>query len=263
MIMSRDYDNKFSEGFEEIFSSLMKSSPTESEDSDLAALKAKQAQEKRLLSLVVRYIQNTGECNYLPLVNLLRDWFEVDNSLAGLLTQHQIEDVKQRLDYGITTIEAAIELITISLQELKSCLEHPESISSREQGISEQFQDSLHNINYQVADIIEQAKKYLHLEINAKENTQNQQDLKEKIHDIRYFCAYLNEYLQVEMIKQDYSLTRQEPHYFQQIYEYQNLLLTEAGSLKDSIELELEERRTGGIFASKESVDSNSEDEEN
>jgi hypothetical protein len=65
------------------------------------------------------------------------------------------------------------------------------------------------------------------------------------------------------MIKQDYSLTRQEPHYFQQIYEYQNLLLTEAGSLKDSIELELEERRTGGIFASKDSVDSNSEDEEN
>ncbi|MFP4133788.1 MAG: hypothetical protein ACLFTJ_06495 [Halothece sp.] len=259
--MSRDSDNKFSEDFEELFSSLMKSLPTESEDSNLAELKAKQAKEKRLLRLVVQFIQKTGECNYPPLVDRLRDWFEVENSSAGLLTQHQIQDLEQRLDYAITTIEAAIQLINVSLQELKNCLKHPESVSSREQGISEQFQDSLHNINYQVADIIEQAKKYLCSEMNSKENTQSNQEEKESIHDLRYFCAYLNEYLQVEKIKQDYSLTRQEPPYLQRIDDYQNSLLTEAEALKESIKSELEERRTGGNFASKESVDSQSEDE--
>lgn len=224
----------------------------------LAQLRAKQAEEKRLLALYIQHIQKTGESNYPVLVSLIQDCFEVEQSSQGLLTQAQIQQLSKRLDEDINCIESAINNIYWNLEELKVCLENKKNISSREQGISEQLQEYLSQLNDGSKDIIQLFNKYINVDIYSKkdqsEEAKKAQIWKECCEDIRYFCEFLNKHLQVEMIKQDYAYSQKEPIYFKRIYDYQELLLETARSLKLEISYTLEGKQTGGNFASKSSL---------
>ena len=226
-------------------------------DNDLEQLQAKQAEEKRLLSLYIQHIKKTGESNYPALVSLVEDFFEVENSSEGLLTQYQIQQFSKRLDDNMKSIKSAVSKINLNLEELKNCLKNDKNSSSREQGISEQLQEGLGQINHCSKDITKLVKRYLEVdqysEKDKSEEAKNAMKLKEDFQDIRYFCEFLNKHLQVEMIKQDYADSIKEPIYMRRIYKYQDLLLEKASSLKQIIIFILESKRTGGKFSSKDS----------
>jgi len=230
---------------------------TQQQQTSLAQLQQKQAYEKRLLHLLIQQIKETGECSYPDLVSLADSVYEVEQAQAGeLLTNQQLDVLCQRLERNVTNIETAVESLQQNLAELTSCLQNAEDISSREQGINQQIQQAVCSIHRGVSDLIRQAQIYLLSEENVKkedsEQAQQQKDWKKQLHDLRYFCDYLDQYLQVNVIKEDFIASQYQPHYFRRIENYQQLLVRTASQLKDDIKLALEDKRTEGKFASTE-----------
>jgi hypothetical protein len=103
-------------------------------------------------------------------------------------------------------------------------------------------------------ELVTQAHKYLPLSKTIKDGqselAHQQYELQREIRDIYYICNYLDEHLQVEIIKQDYVASGRQPHYFRRIDSYKELLVTQANALGKQVLLELENKRTGGKFAS-------------
>lgn len=230
---------------------------TQQQQTSLAQLQQKQAYEKRLLNLFIHAVQETGECSYPDLVTLADNVYEVEQAQAGeLLTNRQLDLLNQRLEQDVTDIETAVESLQQNLAELTSCLQNAEDISSREQGIDQQIQQAVCSIHRGISDLIRQAHTYLPLQEKVKkknsEKAQQQQDWKKQLHDLRYFCDYLDQHLQVSVIKEDFIASQYREHYFRRVEDYQQLLVRNASRLKDDIKLALEDKRPGGKFASTE-----------
>jgi len=235
---------------------------TRQQETSLAQLQQKQAYEKRLLHLFVQSVKETGECSYPDLVSLADSVYEVEQAAAGdVLTNRQLETLCQRLDRDVSEVEKAVESLQQNLAELSSCLQNAQELSSREQGVDEQIQKAVCEIHRAVHDLIGQAQKYLPLEekIDKKdkdsEKARQQQQWKKQLHDLRYFCDYLEQHLQVNLIKEDFVASQYQQHYFRRVEDYQQLLVRNANRLKEDIKLGLEDKRTGGKFASTERLE--------
>lgn len=234
--------------------SLPKYTHLSKEEDVLRALEEKQAEEKRLLRLFIQSIQQTGECNYPAFVNLAHDIFSVENAKGENFTQEQLQQLSARINNSIAIITEAVTTINYNLKQLNKCLNTPEKAEISEHEISFNLQKALRDLRSNALELVTQTRKYFPLSQTIKygesEEAHQQHELKRAIRDINYICSYLDEHLQVEMIKQDYIASGHQPYYFRRIDYYKDLLVTQANALGKQVLLELENKRTGGKFAS-------------
>jgi hypothetical protein len=220
----------------------------------LLNLEEKQAEEKRLLGLLIQSIQQTGECNYPALVHLAHDIFSVENANGESFTQEQLQQLLARIKNSMEIISETVAVINYNLKQLNQCINAPEKADISEYQISRNLQKALRELRSNAIELVTQAHKYLPLSKTIKDGqselAHQQYELQREIRDIYYICNYLDEHLQVEIIKQDYVASGRQPHYFRRINSYKELLVTQANALGKQVLLELENKRTGGKFAS-------------
>ena len=222
------------------------------QDSALLALQQKQAEEKRLMGLLIQNIQHTGECDYPALVALAEDTLAVEQSGGELLTQPQLQQLSQRLNHDLFLIEQAVTTINGNLDHLRHLIHSPETAASDWQLIGRHLRQAMTQLHNGVGDVIKQAKIYLPLNQKVKNSSSElayeQMGWKQEIDDLDYICDYLDEHLQVEMIRKDYVNGGKLPLYFARLAHYQSLLPQLGKSLTGEILSQLEQKRTGGKF---------------
>jgi len=223
------------------------------QDSAVIALEQKQAQEKRLMGLFIQGVQHTGECHYPALIALVEDTFAVAESSGELLTQFQLQQLSQRLDSDLIALKEAVNTINQNLDHLRDLVHSPETAPLNGQIIGRQLRQAMNKIHQGVSDLIKQARVHLPLDIKAKnrnsELAREQESWKQAIRDLDYICDYLDEHLQVEMIRKDYADSGKQPLYFSRLAYYQSLLPQRGKELTGEILRQLEKKRTGGKFA--------------